>query len=888
MSQIAEVLPLLRGEMSKMRIPHTRDKVYKDECVYTFDSPYSDSGLYVNTITFNGVGERFLRHDARVSGCKIYLHQKWTQVPHVRSENEKTQDEPTKLAIGVEGGFGNDPKFDVVKEHNLVVVRGSDLVTIPLPCTELPEFISNVLNGIISHGGMKQTMQLASWNADQEKIVSKYADGLPQVNPSGMKISQDPKQWKDAASDATDNLWLNLSTGYIGGGRKNWDGSGGSGSALQHYIDTGRKYPLVVKLGTITAHGADVWSYAEDEDCLVIDPHLADHLSFWGIDIMTLEKTDKSFGEMEVDLNKSYGWSKLMEGSEQLEPLSGAGLVGLRNIGSSCYMNSALQCLLAIPEIQQRYYGNHAAIVESLPASHNQPANEIAVQFSKVADALLSDRYAAPLTTEAVVEGGSTVVASLSEQAIDASTLEKYVVAPTMFKHAIGKDHPEFSSGRQQDVTEYLTYLLDVLKRDERTSLGRFAATSTQHPTASLFEFHVEEKAKLVGGNDVKLAKIGANTLRSMMELPVPLDKAVRKPVVDDDEAEGKASEAKRPRVDDPAHDMEQLLVPLTACLDAWQGTEVVQLDHPTRGQRLPFLKTLRVKTFPRYLIVKLQRYYIGDNWTQKKITAEVPMPLHLDLTSLQAEGLLAGEEELVETATASGTSSASAAAASSAVTPDENLVAQLVAMGFSENGAKRAAIATRNADAEIAMQWVFEHMEDANFNDPPVIEATPSATGASSGDSGNAIDEGSIEMLSAMGFTAEQARAALTATSNNVERAADWLFSRMDDLDAAVAEVLSGAGATASSASSSSPSGSAATGPEGLAAETPAEGKYSLMSVISHVGKSAEHGHYICHVLKDDRWVLFNDEKVGKTERPPLGYGFVYIYRRNDGPGTW
>lgn len=885
MSQVAELLPLLRGEMSKMRIPHTRDKVYKDECVYTFDSPYSDTGLYVNTITFNGVGERFLRHDARVSGCKIYLHQKWTQVPHVPGEDEKVTDEPTKLAIGVEGGFSNGPKFDVVKEHSLVVVRGADLITIPLPCTELPEFISNVLDGIISHGGMKQTMQLASWNADQEKIVSKYADGLAQVNPSGMKIPQDPKQWKDAASDATDNLWLNLSTGYIGGGRKNWDGSGGSGSALQHYIDTGRKYPLVVKLGTITAHGADVWSYAEDEDCLVIDPHLADHLSFWGIDIMTLEKTDKSFGEMEVDLNKSYGWSKLMEGSEHLEPLSGAGLVGLRNIGSSCYMNSALQCLLAIPEIQQRYYANHATIVESLPASHTQPANEIAVQFSKVADALLSDRYAAPLTTEAVAEGGSTVVASLSEQAIDASTLEKYVVAPTMFKHAIGKDHPEFSSGRQQDVTEYLTYLLDVLKRDERTSLGRFATTTSaphqQYPTASLFEFHVEEKAKLVGGNDVKLAKIGANTLRSMMELPVPLEKAVRKSVVEDDEAEGKASEAKRPRVDDPTQDMDQLLVPLTACLEAWQGTEVVQLEHPSRGQRLPFLKTLRVKTFPRYLIVKLQRYYIGDNWTQKKITAEVPMPLHLDLTSLQAEGLLAGEQELVETSAASSGSTSAAV-----VLPDENLVAQLVAMGFSENGAKRAAIATRNADAEIAMQWVFEHMEDADFNDPPVIEAAPSSTDSSSGDNGNAIDEGSIEMLSAMGFTAEQARAALTATSNNVERAADWLFSRMDDLDAAVAEVLSGTGAT--TASSTSSSGSASNGPDGLAAETPAEGKYSLMSVISHVGKSAEHGHYICHVLKGDRWVLFNDEKVGKAERPPLGYGFVYIYRRDDGPGTW
>ena len=37
-------------------------------------------------------------------------------------------------------------------------------------------------------------------------------------------------------------------------------------------------------------------SYADDEDRLVTDPHLAEHLSFWGIDIMKLEKTDKTLG----------------------------------------------------------------------------------------------------------------------------------------------------------------------------------------------------------------------------------------------------------------------------------------------------------------------------------------------------------------------------------------------------------------------------------------------------------------------------------------------------------------------------------------------------------------------------------------------------------------
>lgn len=55
---------------------------------------------------------------------------------------------------------------------------------------------------------------------------------------------------------------------------QNWDGSGGNGAALRHFEATGSKYPLVVKLGTITPHGADVFSYAPDENDMVEDPKL--------------------------------------------------------------------------------------------------------------------------------------------------------------------------------------------------------------------------------------------------------------------------------------------------------------------------------------------------------------------------------------------------------------------------------------------------------------------------------------------------------------------------------------------------------------------------------------------------------------------------------------
>jgi hypothetical protein len=73
-----------------------------------------------------------------------------------------------------------------------------------------------------------------------------------------------------------------------------------AGSALQHYAETGNKYPLAVKLGTITPHSADVFSYAADENDVVIDPLLPQHLAHWGIDQAKLEKTAKTMAELQA------------------------------------------------------------------------------------------------------------------------------------------------------------------------------------------------------------------------------------------------------------------------------------------------------------------------------------------------------------------------------------------------------------------------------------------------------------------------------------------------------------------------------------------------------------------------------------------------------------
>ena len=170
-----------------------------------------------------GFGADFIMTDI-ARGGRIYLHQKWRKVPKPTPEELPTTsaittavDKPNKLIIS------DEEKFDIIKEHSLAVFISDKGIIhhIPLPNQDLPEFVSTVAQLIIDHEGMRAKLQSGTWDANEIKIESKYARDLPQLN-NGVKISQDPKSWRCAESGDPNNLWLNLSTGYIGGGRKNW------------------------------------------------------------------------------------------------------------------------------------------------------------------------------------------------------------------------------------------------------------------------------------------------------------------------------------------------------------------------------------------------------------------------------------------------------------------------------------------------------------------------------------------------------------------------------------------------------------------------------------------------------------------------------------------
>lgn len=94
----------------------------------------------------------------------------------------------------------------------------------------------------------------------------------------------------------------------------------------------------------------DVHSY--DEDCLVEDPKLAEHLAHFGINVALMTKvccqyggwgivtyivtqTDQTMTELEIDMNMKIGeWSVIQESGKELELIYGSGYTGMSNLGN--------------------------------------------------------------------------------------------------------------------------------------------------------------------------------------------------------------------------------------------------------------------------------------------------------------------------------------------------------------------------------------------------------------------------------------------------------------------------------------------------------------------------------------------------------------------------
>lgn len=181
-----------------------------------------------------------------------------------------------------------------------------------------------------------------------------------------------------------------------------------------------------------------------------------------------------------------------------------------------------------------------------------------------------------------------------------------------------------------------------------------------------------------------------------------------------------------------------------------------------------------------------------------------------------------------------------------------------LLQCGIPELGAKWALLKMK--DPELALGWYCENSENPEYKKPipkqRVIQSKNSISNSKS------FKEEDVNNLVMMGFSKEKAEHSLKVNNGNFNNALDYLFNHPDEIiepenkeeekNEEIKEINSGNGSL-----------------------------YDLYGYITHLGKSADHGHYVAHIRREkNNWKYFNDAKCNSWDNPPTGRGHIYFFK--------
>ena len=265
---------------------------------------------------------------------------------------------------------------------------------------------------------------------------------------------------------------------------------------------------------------------------------------------------------------------------KELQPVFGAGLTGLKNLGNSCYMASVMQTLFSLPAFRQRYF-TETAFAHFQTCEQPQPAACLECQMLKLADGLVSGRYSHLAKTPPI---------SLTDfnQSPEPPKFQDGI-QPSQFKALIGKGHEEFATMRQQDSEEFLQHLIDRLRGEAKRQTKNEALEAT-----NIFRFGMEQRLQCTSCQRVGY-KVDAVDLAS---LPVrATDRGV--------DAEGK-------KLWDP--------VELGECLDTLCAVEdLADYSCANCGKKVRAEKSTKFKTFPDLLVLHMKKFQLV-NWVPTKL----------------------------------------------------------------------------------------------------------------------------------------------------------------------------------------------------------------------------------------------------------------------------
>ncbi|KAF8628847.1 hypothetical protein AX17_005907 [Amanita inopinata Kibby_2008] len=844
--------------------PLPSQPIHREECTQCFDTHDLPDGIDLCLNCFNGACPH--RHSPiHVSKLGHPYTLNFKRVP-IRTGNEREgrgdegpPPKMVKLAIVEEN---EKDKYDYVTTVKCWLCDPAEGRPVPEAAND-PK-IKSLTNTILSSLSSSRQSDIKSWEEEihpcehtltlSQDVPASALDGRPIPIPD----SASAHCW---ACYLTSNLWLCLTCGNLACGRKQFGGHDGNGHALTHFESTG--HPVSVKLGTITPEGeADIYCYACND--AKIDPDIATHLSTFGITLHTMKKTEKSMTELQIEHNLSYDFSLVSSSTgKSLQPLSGPGLTGLANLGNTCYMASVMQALFSLDTFRKRYHDSvDREALERSFLEHAQecpyalPADCLECQMRKMAEGLLSGRYASALTQAQ----GPDAEARTTSQTTPPPT---FMLKPHHFKSIISHAHPEFSSSRQQDAEEFLGHLLSLLRRYNHK---HYQANATETDATRIFDFGVEQRLQC------GVCKRVRYRVDRMDRVSVGVPAIEKKPL--DEKLPEQADQANKEKEKEKRYEP----IPLTACLDSTFLThESLEYTCPSSCGKVVAGRQLRFDSFPEVLVVHAKKVSVVG-WVPTKLDIPVLLPDN-DVVTLDerylGKGLQPGEVELPDDEENGGGEGVGEPEL------DQEALAQLEAMGFPRIRSEKALLATENTGAEVAMEWLLAHMDDPDI-DVPIDQSKNGRKGKGTWQP----SPEQVAMLSDMGFTTAQASKALKETSGDIERAVEWLFSHPDDTG-------EDASLDIQTQIPSHPAQETETRPG--TRTTPV--RYALKAFISHKGPSAHSGHYVAHIKVNNdlslqkqgegggTWALFNDEKVVRADEESVNelkkLAYLYVFER-------
>ncbi|VEU21579.1 DEKNAAC102449 [Brettanomyces naardenensis] len=452
------------SDLSQISPPSSSEAVYKDDCMFSFDTAFDPQGIDICLTCFQAFSRgkyNYTAQHAEIYDHDIFLNYKRTLKP--KGADEIQPQKMVKLEIK------EQTEDDLFLTKAAIYVASTDSTT-EFPGGGIPQRIRVAAEGVLKATSREKRQQIKSW--EQSILVCPHSKEIKQT-PSNASIHE------CADCGLTENLWLCLECGNVGCGRQQFGGVPGNSHAVAHH----KQHPdhhVAVKLGSLSSESADCYCYTCDDDVKV--PKLADYLKTYGIDLSNFVKTEKNLTELQIEQNIQWDFNMDGENGETLSPVFGPGLSGFKNLGNSCYLASVLQVMFSVPSFQMAYFSADEGMPIEKVVGNIDPAADLETQMFKIGDGLLSGRYSVPdpFTTEKI----------------------KYQrgIRPSGFKELIGKGHPEFSTMQQQDAFEFWMYLVEQLEK------GSVSGQADSVPT-EVFKYVLGDKLKCSVCGGVRLSK---------------------------------------------------------------------------------------------------------------------------------------------------------------------------------------------------------------------------------------------------------------------------------------------------------------------------------------------------------------------------------------------